>query len=289
MTEIFQGSNLDEIINETLAHMKMQIENPALINSRFMFDEVLFLDVNFHQLNLTRGSSYIPLPNWIVSKKRVINPKNENDEECFKWAVTATLHYKEIKSHPEQISNLKRFANNYNWSGLEFPVAINKISEFKKNNNISVNILVIKGPKIYICGKLKCNNQKNVVNLLLITNGEKRHYTVIKSLTRLLASSSSKHGHKQNFCPNYLQGFSLEESRDKHYEYCKNNEAVRIEMPKEGSFMEFHDGQNQFKVPFTMYADFEANLKPIEGPSPNPKESYTKEINQQFPLWFLCE
>ena len=75
MTEIHQGSNLDEIIDEMLAHMKMQIENPALTNSRFVFDEVLFLDVNFHRLYLTRGSSYIPLPNWIVDKKVVINPK----------------------------------------------------------------------------------------------------------------------------------------------------------------------------------------------------------------------
>ena len=33
--------------------MKTQIENPALANSRFIFDEVLFTDINFHQLNLT--------------------------------------------------------------------------------------------------------------------------------------------------------------------------------------------------------------------------------------------
>ena len=97
MTEIFQGSDLNEIVNEMLAQMKTQIEKPALVNSRFRFDEVLFLDVNFHQFNLTRGSSYIPLPSWVSKKKAVINPKNE---ECFKWAVTAALHHKEIKSHP---------------------------------------------------------------------------------------------------------------------------------------------------------------------------------------------
>ena len=108
-----------------------------------------------------------------------------------------------------------------------------------------------------------------MINLLLITDGEKRHYTAIKSLTRLLAISNSKHKRKQHFCLNCLQGCSLEESRDKHYEYCKDNEAVRIEMPKEGSFVEFHDGQNQFKVPFVMYADFEAILKPIKGTNLN--------------------
>ena len=43
-------------------------------------------------------------------------------------------------------------------------------------------------------------------------------------------------------------------------------------MPKEGSFVEFHDGQNQFIVPFTMYADFEAILRPVQGPNPTPKK-----------------
>ena len=102
MTEIFQGSDFNEIVNEMFAHLRMQIENPALTNSRFLFDEVLFLDVNFHQLNLTRGSSYILLPSWIASKKAVINPKNEDDEECFKWAITAALDHKNIKSHTER-------------------------------------------------------------------------------------------------------------------------------------------------------------------------------------------
>ena len=46
MMEIFQGSDLNEIVNEMFAHMNKQIENPALTNSRFIFDEVPFLDVS---------------------------------------------------------------------------------------------------------------------------------------------------------------------------------------------------------------------------------------------------
>ena len=52
MTDIFQGSDLNEIIEEMFTHMKTQIENLAMENSRFIFDEVLFLDINFYQLNL---------------------------------------------------------------------------------------------------------------------------------------------------------------------------------------------------------------------------------------------
>ena len=61
---------MDEIVNEMIAHMKGQIENPALLNSRFVFDEVLYIDVDFHQLNPTRRSSYLPLPEWLAHKKQ---------------------------------------------------------------------------------------------------------------------------------------------------------------------------------------------------------------------------
>ena len=62
MMKVFQGSDLCETIKELFAHMKMQVENLALANSRFLFNQVLFLDINFHKFNLARDSSYIPLP-----------------------------------------------------------------------------------------------------------------------------------------------------------------------------------------------------------------------------------
>ena len=79
-----------------------------------------------------------------------------------------------------------------------------------------------------------------------------RHYTAIKTLSRLLSSSNFKDKCKQYFCTNCLQGFTQESSRDKHQVYCEDNETVRVEMHRKGSTVEFYDGQNQFKVPFTM-------------------------------------
>ena len=57
-------------------------------------------------------------------------------------------------------------------------------------------------------------------------------------------------------------------------------------MPKPDSVIEFYDGQNQFKVPFMMYTDFEAILKPIQGSSPDSKGPYTKEVSQHIPSGF---
>ena len=104
MTNVYNLSYLDEIVGEMIKHMKEQIENPALLNSRFVFNEVLFTNVDFHQLNLTRGSSYFPLPNWLAHKKAIINPKNE-DQECFKWAVIAASRWEEINNNPEKYLN----------------------------------------------------------------------------------------------------------------------------------------------------------------------------------------
>ena len=104
MSNVYNLSDLDEIVNQMIAHMKEQIENPALLNSRFVFDEVLFTNVDFHQLNLMRGSSYLPLPNWLACKKAIINPKNE-DQECFKWAVIAASRWEEINNTLKEYLN----------------------------------------------------------------------------------------------------------------------------------------------------------------------------------------
>ena len=54
-------------------------------------------------------------------------------------------------------------------------------------------------------------------------------------------------------------------------------------MPCKGSTVEFYDGQNQFRIPFMMYADFEAILDPHQGPSQDPNQPYTSEVNQHIP------
>ena len=68
-----------------IANMKFQIKNPALLNSRFVFDE--YLDVNeLPSAESYEGSSYLPLPDWLARKKAIVNPHN-NDKECFRWSV----------------------------------------------------------------------------------------------------------------------------------------------------------------------------------------------------------
>ena len=128
MTSVYRGYEMDQIVDGMIANMKFQIENPVLLNSRFVFDDFLYLDVNFHQLNLMRGSSYLPLPDWLARKKAIVNPHND-DEECFKWSVIAAE--KVGMKDPQRVSNLRKFTDNFDWSGLEFPVSIKTLGSLK--------------------------------------------------------------------------------------------------------------------------------------------------------------
>ena len=142
MMNVYKLSNMDEIVNKMIAHMKGQIENLALLNNRFVFDEVQYMDVDFHQLNLTRGSSYLPLTDWLAHKKAIINPFNE-DQECFKWAVITASRWEEINRNPQRISKLKRFEADFDWSGIGFQVSVKDITKFEFRNQISINLLAI--------------------------------------------------------------------------------------------------------------------------------------------------
>ena len=280
MSNIYNLSDMSEIVNGMITHMKQQIENPALSDSTFIFNEVIHMDVDFHRLNLTSRSSYLPLPDWLARKKAIINPHNE-DQECFKWAVIAAMRWEEIDSHPEQINKLKSFEADFDWTGVGFPVSFRDIKGFKLRNQISVNILAVEDRQIYICRK--GGDYEHIVNLMLITKNNRKHYVAIKSLSRLLTSKNTKHKEKQYFCMNCLQGYSDERSRDEHIGYCKNNESVCIEMPHKRPIMQYSDGQFQFKVPFIMYADFESILEPIQGPGNNLRISSTRGVNVHTP------
>ena len=152
MTSAYRAKDLDQIVDGMIAHMTTQIENPGLLNSRFRFDEVLFLDISFHQLNLTRGNSHLLLPDWLARKKAIINPQNKA-EKCFKWAIIAALEWSKIKFNPERILNLRKFADSYDWSGLKFLIAIKDINIFEMNNDILVSVLPMEGKDVYICKK----------------------------------------------------------------------------------------------------------------------------------------
>ena len=114
---------------------------------------------------------------------------------------------------------------------------------------------------------------------MLIEEEGVKHYCLVKSLSRLLASQVSKHGKTQHFCLRCLNPFWCQESLSRHPEYCGQHEAVKIELPKKGTMLKFKNYNRSEKVPFIVYADFESCIKSMHSCDPNPESSYTKRTS----------
>ena len=71
---------------------------------------------------------------------------------------------------------------------------IKKIHKFEKNDpGIGVNVLFRNKGSIYTARRYERNVKcKKQVNLLMIVDGEKRHYTVIKNMSSLLSKLNGK-------------------------------------------------------------------------------------------------
>ena len=196
--EIMKGSHTDEVINllfESFLKIYELNLQEKMKGLDFAFDGVNFFYYDFNKTSINRGGSYINSLQWLKNKKSTINPKN-NDDKCFQYAVTLALNLNSIDNNPEGISKIKPFINKYNWKDIDFPAMSKDWKKFESNNEIALNILYVphNTKKINIAYKSKHNltREKKVI-LLMISNGEKWHYLVIKILSRLLREITSNH------------------------------------------------------------------------------------------------
>ena len=109
---------------------------------------------------------------------------------------------------------------------------------------------------------------------------------MVKNLGRLLSSQVSSHNGKHHFCLRCFNPFWTRKSLIKHQEYCNEYEAVKIELPGEGTMLKFKNYCRSEKVPFIVVADFESYYKPMQSCEPNPESSYTKQYQKHEPSSF---
>ena len=95
------------------------------------------------RLSISKGGSYIESPKWLKDKKCIVNQKN-NDNKCFQYATTLALNFNKIDKHPQRISRIKPFIENYNWNDINFPATKKDWNKFEVNNkNVALNILYV--------------------------------------------------------------------------------------------------------------------------------------------------
>ena len=143
--EFMNGSDTDEIIKGLFESFLQKYEEnlqEKMKGSEFKFYGVNFLYYDFNKISINRGESYVDSPKWIKNKKSTINPKN-NDHRCFQYALTLALNLDRINSHPERISKIKPFIEQYNWKEIGFPSTSKDWKKFELTNEIALNILYV--------------------------------------------------------------------------------------------------------------------------------------------------
>lgn len=291
---ICRGDDLDpyfKLLGETIKNKMSEFEKK---DSGWSFKSVRHLEMNINKFNPLRGSSYVKLPKDIQNKKAVINVQN-NDHECLKWALLSALY--PAQRHVDRVSSYKKHQNKLNFDNVPFPVKLKDIDKVENNNNISINVFGLEydevSKKNTVVGPLYFtkNRRENHINLLYVSNGMNGHYCYIKNLSRLVSKQLTGGARSLFICDGCLLHFSCKERLNNHQKFDCSHVFTELPNPsktKRGWFgnnersdkIRFNNYERQMRVPFVVYADTEAFLKPVAGCDPDPSKSHTTNIQE---------
>ena len=114
-TEIIMGNKTDEIIAELFKSLLQNYQKnleKSTRGSEIVFDSVDLLYYQLQKISLKRGGSSVYSPKCLKNKKSTIDPKS-NYDNSFQYTVTVALSYQNINIHPEKISKIKPFIDQY--------------------------------------------------------------------------------------------------------------------------------------------------------------------------------
>ena len=181
------GSNtedvIDKLFNTLLQRFQRAQETSNERGSEFIPDSVELLEYELHKIDIIRAESYIVSPDWIASKKATINPKNEKDNECFKWSIITGLNYNKIKEiELKKILEFKRVDTDFSSYQREW-------EEFEQNNtSVALNILFVphNREEVKLAYSSNYNKRKSQVILLMINDEVSNcYYFAVKNLSEL--------------------------------------------------------------------------------------------------------
>ena len=186
--ECHLSDNSEDILNQLIDSLLEYFHDKLMIcrtDSSYAFESVEGLSIRFHKIDLRRGSSYVPIPDWLEAKKATINPKNKNDNFCFAYAAAIAIYHKNLN----RISNkLIEYVEKLDWNGIDFPASTPDYKRFEKNNeDIALDILYVPSDNeiidVYPEYISKFNfTRKNQIVILKISDGsEKWHILALKS------------------------------------------------------------------------------------------------------------
>ena len=251
--------------------------------SGWHFKDVISLEIHTADYKTLKGESYIPLPDFLMRKKAIINMENK-DSKCFLWSVLRYLHPQE--KHSSRINDLIKYENVLNFKGIDIPVKVKDITKFENQNPDlpRINVFSInENNKIYPLRHHEKDPIKSI-DLFYFSKGEKNHYSLIKNFSRLTRSQITPHSSsKLHICKKCLTHFTKPDLFKKHSRYCRQNETAAVKMPTKNTILNFQNHFKKLPIPFVIYADFECFTIPMNSCQPNPNKSFTEGYQKHEP------
>src|SRR2546426_4978768 len=281
---ITQKSEINLALNSQKQIILQQIDRLANGGSGWTVHRIVRNFIHVNKYRPLRGSSYIPLPESIQNRKATINIQNKNDTKCFIYCLGRRFDPNPESKNLERVSkHLKKVCADLRFDHINCPVTTKDFPKIEKMFHITINVFGHSDGEIfiiYINGKMI--DESKHINLLLTSKDEVNHYVWIKDFNKL-NYRQTKHKEKKEFCYNCIQCFSSKEVLNKHKPDCVVlNGKQAVELPKEGSTIEFKSLNKTIPVPFVIYADCEAlvkSLKKCEN-NKNENESYTIKTHE---------
>ena len=279
-----EPTNTNKIFNESKEKMLEGISIYQNNGSGWYLKEVNNLEIHTNEFRPIRGKSYLPLPDWIMRKKAILNIKNK-DNKCFLWCLLRYLH--PCEKNDERVGDLRQYENSLNTNGIDFPMKVKDISKFERLNPDvpSINVFSIDGNSIYPLRESK--DCKNTIDLFYYEEDGKSHYTLIKNFSRLVRSQITKNTSiKLHICKRCFSNFTKPELLENHIKYCGNYKTSIVKMPPKDTKLYFKNYYKQLPIPFVSYADFECFTTSMSNCCPNPKNSYNFSYQKHDPSGF---
>lgn len=289
--EIFALTDMQEWYDEHIKQYTLKkLEEFQERDSGWALDMIINLRVHINKLHAFTAGTYCDLPAAIQSKKAVVNVHNF-DQHCFLWSIMSALHPAE--KDPQRCAKYPHFEHHLKYDGLNFPMSLNQITKFERlNPDLAINVYSYKICKrdlevfpIYVSS----NSAGRKVHLLAVQNkDDTHHFCWIKNLARLsLSTVRSGNRHKIFICDRCLNYFSTEVKLQQHALDCGEREAVRVLMPQteKERFIKFQNFDRKERVPYIVYADFEALLIPQDNIDMDEmvSGSYTQKTHKHVP------
>jgi hypothetical protein len=256
-TRVFTAMDPSDIdYAELRADLDREVDQFVNVGSGWTLTAILKFVVHIGLYRPLTGSSFIPTPKSLVSKRALINVFNPDDNMCFAWAVLSALY--PCKKNAERISKYRPHLNSIDLSGLKFPVPVNQISRFEKNNpRITVNVYAAgeDGKEIIPKYITKFPKREKHVDLLLLTSetNNNSHYVWIKNMSALICHRSCHKG-KTYVCPHCAHPFTAERVFENHLPDCsKHAYQVTLYPDEDDKILKWQSREKTERLPFVIY------------------------------------